>query len=111
MDNWFLATIAFIILGTAISSKPHHSTFDEISSASFNSAFGPTQQFSDSRLVNAIRDLKCSTSPDGCRDLIREKLTTRYTDIIIANIANLTFDGHDVARCVGAGNMWVCFDA
>lgn len=111
MDNWFLATIAFIILGTAISSKPHHSSFDEIFSASFNSAFGPTQQFSDSRLVNSIRDLKCSTSPDGCRELIREKIAIKYTNIVIANLAKLTFDEHEVANCVGAGNMWVCFDA
>ncbi|WP_166507164.1 hypothetical protein [Frigidibacter mobilis] len=106
-----MATIAFVIVGTSISSKPHHSTFDEVFSASFDSAFGVTQQFSESRLRKSIADLKCTTSADGCRDLIRQNMTVSYTNIVVANLASITFDGHDVANCVGAANMWICFDA
>lgn len=110
MNGWFILVIATVVAGTAISSKPHHSTFPEVFMASFKSAFGPTQQFADKKLTKAISDLKCTTAADGCKSMIARGLVTRYSDKILFNMAQITFDGHRVARCFGTANMWFCFD-
>lgn len=110
MQGWLVLILAAIVAGTAISSKPDHSTFPEVLTASFDTAFGQPQQFANKRLTRSISDLKCSTAPDGCKALIAEKMTVDYEDVIIANNAGIMFDGYRVARCIGAANTWFCFD-
>ncbi|MDN3517544.1 hypothetical protein QWY84_07985 [Aquisalimonas lutea] len=102
--------IACIIAGTAVGSKPHHSTFDDLYGDSVELAFGQSGEFGNSRLAREIAELKCRTAADSCESRIRDRLQVRYTDYFVANAADVSFEGHHVGRCVGLANMWLCGD-